>query len=225
MSEKQIAAEKAAEFVSDNMIVGLGTGSTAYYFIKKVGELVKKGLKITAVSTSNSTTSLALSLNIPLVSMEDIDRINLTVDGADEVDDNFNGIKGGGGALLYEKIVHSVSEEVIWIIDSSKKVKSLGAFPLPVEVAAFGYKQTLKKLEDKGFKPSLRMKNNAVFQSDGNNYISDLHLGTINYPAEMEKQIKSITGVIDCGLFINSPDKIIMGIGNEVKVLENNSRT
>ncbi len=225
MIEKQIAAEKATEFISNNMIIGLGTGSTAFYFIKKVGELIKKGLKVTAVSTSNSTTSLALSLNIPLIPIEEIDHIDLTVDGADEVDNYFNGIKGGGGALLYEKIVHSISKKVIWVVDSSKMVKSLGVFPLPVEIATFGYLQTQKKLEAEGFKNSLRLKNGEIFKSDGNNFIVDIHFEKIEKPEETEKKIKLFTGVIESGLFINTPDKVIVGFKNEARVLENNSRT
>ncbi len=225
MIEKQIAAEKAAEFISNNMIIGLGTGTTTFYFIKKVGELVKKGLKLTAVSTSNSTTSLALSLNIPLIPIDEVNSIDLTVDGADEVDDHFNGIKGGGGALLFEKIVHSISKKIIWVVDSSKIVKTLGGFPLPLEIATFGYLQTQKKLEAAGFKPSLRLKNGEVFKSDGNNFIVDLHLEKIDKPAEMEKRIKLLTGVIESGLFINAPDKVVVGFKNEARVLENNSRT
>jgi ribose 5-phosphate isomerase A len=221
MSEKQIAAEKAAEFISDGMIIGLGSGSTVYFFLKKLGDLIKKGLKITGVSTSNSTTSIALSFNIPLISIDEVEKIDLTIDGADEIDEKFNGIKGGGGAVLFEKIVASISREIIWIIDSSKLVKTLGAFPLPVEVISFGYKQTFKKLEKSGYNPSLRMKNGTIFQSDGNNYVIDLNLGRIEKPDRFAEQIKLYTGVIESGLFLNTPDKVVAGYRDEAKVLEN----
>ncbi|OGU48577.1 MAG: ribose 5-phosphate isomerase A, partial [Ignavibacteria bacterium GWC2_36_12] len=176
MSEKQIAAEKAIEFVNNGMILGLGSGSTAAFFIKKLGEQVKRGLKITGVSTSNAATNLALSNNIPLVSIEEVSEIDLTVDGADEVDPEFNGIKGGGGALLYEKIVASISKEIIWVVDSSKLVKRLGKFPLPVEIVTFGHTHTLRRLKDAGYNPSLRVRNGELFPSDGNNFIADLEL-------------------------------------------------
>jgi ribose 5-phosphate isomerase A len=224
MSEKQIAAEKAIEFVDDGMVLGLGSGSTATFFLKKLGESVKKGLKITGVSTSNSTTSLAISLNIPLVSMEEVEKVDLTVDGVDEVDHEFNGIKGGGGALLYEKIIASISEKIIWIVDSSKIVKRLGNFPLPVEIVTFGYTHTLNNLKEEGFNPTLRKKDNDIFLSDGSNFIADLKLKTINNPAELEKKLKAFQGVIESGLFINVPTKVIVGKQNSAKVLENKKK-
>ena len=195
MSEKQIAAEKAIEFVNNGMILGLGSGSTAAFFIKKLGEQVKRGLKITGVSTSNAATNLALSNNIPLVSIEEVSEIDLTVDGADEVDPEFNGIKGGGGALLYEKIVASISKEIIWVVDSSKLVKRLGKFPLPVEIVTFGHTHTLRRLKDAGYNPSLRVRNGELFPSDGNNFIADLELKVIDNPVELEKKLKILRGV------------------------------
>lgn len=221
MTEKQIAAEKACEFLSDGMIIGLGSGSTVYFFLKKLGALAKTGLKITGVSTSNSTTSIALSYNIPLISIDEADKIDLMIDGADEIDEQFNGIKGGGGAVLFEKIVASISKKIIWVVDSSKLVKTLGAFPLPVEAICFGYTQTLKKLEKAGFNPSLRMNNGSIFQSDGNNYIIDLNLGKIKKPALLAEEIKSFTGIIESGLFLNAPDKVIVGYKDKVNILEN----
>jgi ribose 5-phosphate isomerase A len=224
MSEKQIAAEIAIEFVRDGMVLGLGSGSTATFFLKKLGESVKKGLKITGVSTSNSTTSLAISLNIPLVSMEEVEKIDLTVDGVDEVDPEFNGIKGGGGALLYEKIIASISKKIIWIVDPSKIVKRLGNFPLPVEIVTFGYTHTLNNLKKEGFNPTLRKKDNDIFLSDGSNFIADLKLKTINNPAELEKKLKAFQGVIESGLFVNAPNKVIVGEQNGAKVLENKNK-
>ncbi len=225
MNEKQIAAEKAVEFVQNGMILGLGTGSTVNLFLKKLSEQIKKGLQVKGISSSNSTTSLALSYNIPLISIEDIEEIDLTIDGADEVDKQFNGIKGGGGALLYEKIIASVSKKNIWIVDSSKLVNSLGKFPLPVEIVSFGYKQTLNKLKKGGFNPSLRIKDGEKFQSDAGNYIVDLNIGKVDNPEKLSKEIKLINGVIENGLFINTADLVLVGSEDKVKVLENNSRT
>ncbi|OGU33505.1 MAG: ribose 5-phosphate isomerase A [Ignavibacteria bacterium GWA2_35_9] len=224
MSEKQIAAEKAIEFVNNGMILGLGSGSTAAFFIKKLGEQVKRGLKITGVSTSNAATNLALSNNIPLVSIEEVSEIDLTVDGADEVDPEFNGIKGGGGALLYEKIVASISKEIIWVVDSSKLVKRLGKFPLPVEIVTFGHTHTLRRLKDAGYNPSLRVRNGELFPSDGNNFIADLELKVIDNPVELEKKLKILRGVIETGLFVNAPDKVIIGENNTIKILENKGK-
>ena len=224
MLEKQAAAEKAIEFVKNGMIVGLGSGSTATFFTKKLGEEVKNGLKIQGVSTSNATTNLALSLKIPLLSIEEVREIDLTVDGADEIDPKFNGIKGGGGALLFEKIVASISKKIIWVVDSSKLVKKLGKFPLPVEVVPFGYTHTLEILKKEGFNPSIRMKDGEITFSDGNNLIIDLDLKKIDNPIESEKKIKSILGVIETGLFANTPDMVIVGENSNIRILENKDK-
>jgi ribose 5-phosphate isomerase A len=134
MNEKKIAANYSVNFIEDGMIVGLGTGSTVAFMLQKLSERIKAGLNITAVSTSQATTKLANSFGIKLIELSDVDEIDVTIDGADEVDENLNGIKGGGGALLHEKIIASNSKQNIWIIDSSKLVKTLGKFPLPVEL-------------------------------------------------------------------------------------------
>src|SRR5690554_5281062 len=211
MNEKKLAAEKAVEYINSGMIVGLGTGSTVNFFINKLGELVKKGLKISGVSTSNATTSLALANNIPLIPVDEVNETDITIDGADEVDKNFNGIKGGGGALLFEKIISSISKKNIWIVDSSKLVKQLGKFPLPVEIVPFGYKHTLNKLESAGFNPKLRLKENEIYISDSGNFIADLHLQSIQNIQNISDKIKLINGVIENGLFINVPDLVLIG--------------
>ena len=221
MNEKQIAAEKSVEFIKEKMTVGLGSGSTAKFMIKKVGELVKQGLDIKCISTSNETTSLSLSLGIPLVSIDDIDEIDLTIDGADEIDPGFNGIKGGGGALLFEKIIAASSKKIIWVVDSTKVVNKLGKYPLPVEVLRFGYKLTLKKLDQLGYNPVIRSKNNKMFLTDSNNYIIDLHLERIDNPFSLEKELNMIPGVVENGLFINKADVVIVGRNNNVEVLKN----
>lgn len=219
-SEKKLAAEKAAEFVKDGMIAGIGTGSTVFYAIKKLGELVRNGLNISAVSTSESTTKLAEAEGIRLITLDEAVRIDINIDGADEADRNFNGIKGGGGALLFEKIVALSSAKNIWIIDSSKNVKQLGKFPLPVEVIPFGYKRVLNIFKKMKFYPELRIKNNNTFLTDSGNYILDLHLEKIEDAGILDKEIKQITGVVETGLFINIADVIITGRNNSVEILE-----
>ena len=156
------------------MIVGLGTGSTVAFMLQKLSERIKSGLNISAVSTSQATTKLANSLGIKISNLADVDEIDITIDGADEVDENLNGIKGGGGALLHEKIIASNSKKNIWIVDSSKLVKTLGKFPLPIEAVKFGCTNLCIKLETNGFKPTIRMKGNTRFITDENNYIVDV---------------------------------------------------
>jgi ribose 5-phosphate isomerase A len=219
MNEKQIAGEKAVEFIKEKMTIGLGSGSTAVFMVRKLGEMVKQGLNVKCVSTSNETTSLALSLGIPLVSIDEIDEIDLTIDGADEVDPHFNGIKGGGGALLFEKIIAAASKKIIWVVDSSKMVNKLGKYPLPLEVLPFGYKQTLKRLKQLKYNPVIRSKNNKMFVTDGNNYIIDLHLEKIDNPVSMEKELNMIPGVVENGLFINKADIVIVGKNGNAEVL------
>jgi len=218
MDKKRAAGEKAAEFIKDRMIVGLGTGSTVYYTINKLGEMVANGLRIKAVSTSRSTTELAEKLGISLVSLNEIDHIDITIDGADEVDDDLNGIKGGGGALLYEKLVAVSSDKVIWVVDSSKMVKKLGRFPLPVEVIPFAYNQVLNKFKNMDFNPKVRMKNNSFFITDGGHYIIDLYLNEIENPYELQNNLNSMPGV-EHGLFLNIADTIIVGKENSVEII------
>ncbi|EMS69320.1 ribose-5-phosphate isomerase RpiA [Ruminiclostridium cellobioparum] len=221
MTEKKNAAIKAADYIEDNMTVGLGTGSTAYYVIERVGELVKHGLNIKAVATSLSTSNIASGFNIPLVSIDEVERIDFAIDGVDEIDGGFNAIKGGGGALFREKMVATLADRVIWIMDSSKVVDAIGTFPLPVEILTYGYNHILRKLELLSLSPVLRLKSDGPFLTDNHNYIVDLHIGKgfdIKYVSE---QLKAIPGVLETGLFLNMCDRIIVGIKDEVKVIEN----
>lgn len=211
MNEKQLAAEKSIEFIKDGMIVGLGTGSTVFFLVNKLAELVKQGLYITCVSTSNQTSELAKSLGIKILNLNDVDQIDLTIDGADEVDKNLNGIKGGGGALLYEKIVAKASNKVIWIVDSSKFVEKLGRFPLPVEIISFGSKQLFNRFDELGFSPQIRKNGNNNFITDSGNLIVDLHLNEIDDAIILERQIKLMHGVVEVGLFNNIADTVIVG--------------
>lgn len=221
MEEKKIAGIKATEYIEDNMIIGLGTGSTAYYMIERVGQLVKQGLNIKAVATSQSTADLANEFNIPLVSIDQVERIHLAIDSVDEINGDFNAIKGGGGALFREKMVANIADKVIWIMDSSKVVDSIGAFPLPVEILPYGYSHILKKLNLLSLNPVLRMKGDVPFLTDNHNYIVDLHLGKAFDIKDVSEKLKAISGVLETGLFLNTPDRIIVGTGNETKIIEN----
>lgn len=218
---KKQAALKAAEFVKDNMILGLGTGSTTSYFVEEVGRLVKEeGLNIIGVTTSSVTSKQAQELGIPLKDIDDVDEVDLTVDGADEVDPSFNGIKGGGGALLMEKVVATPSKDYIWVVDESKLVDSLGAFKLPVEVVQYGAMQVFKIFEEKGYKPAFREKDGQRFVTDMKNYIIDLDLGRIEDPIALGNELKQMVGVVEHGLFNQMVKKVVVAGQNGVTVLE-----
>lgn len=221
MHKKKLAGQKATEYIKDGMILGLGTGSTAYYMIKRVGELVQSGMKLKAVATSKSTEILAMELHIPLVQIDEIDKIDLCIDGVDEIDKHFNAIKGGGGALFREKIVANLANEVIWIMDDSKLVDSIGTFPLPIEVLPYGYTQVIRKLKEYSFNPIIRMKDGNVFVTDNGNYIIDLPIGNLIDINAVSNKISGITGVLETGLFINMCNRIIVGTENGTKVIEN----
>ncbi|MBP1745094.1 MAG: rpiA2 [Firmicutes bacterium] len=221
MEEKKIAGIKAAEYIQDNMVLGLGTGTTAYYMIEKVGELVSEGFNLKAVATSQNTADLANKFKIPLVSIDEVEKIDLAIDGVDEIDGRFNAIKGGGGALFREKMVADIADKVIWIMDSSKVVDSIGAFPLPVEILPYGYSHTLKKLKSLSFNPVLRIKDSVPFVTDNHNYIADLHIGKAFDIECVSQKLKSITGVLETGLFLDTCDIIVIGTGNGVEIVEN----
>ena len=217
---KKIAGIKAAEFVTDGMVVGLGTGSTAYYFVEEIGRRIKEeGLQITAVTTSSVTTNQAQGLNIPLKSIDEVDEVDVTVDGADEVDRQFNGIKGGGGALLMEKVVATPTKQYIWVVDESKMVEKLGAFKLPVEVVQYGAEQVFRRFEKAGYKPSFREKDGQRFVTDMKNFIIDLDLGLIEDPIAFGRQLDLQVGIVEHGLFNQMVDKVIVAGQAGVQVL------
>jgi ribose 5-phosphate isomerase A len=209
---KQIAAEKAVDdFVKDGMTVGLGTGSTAYYAIKRVGELVSKGYKLRCVATSVKTEEIAKECGIVIVDLDEVDHIDVTIDGADEVDPKMQLIKGLGGALLREKIVAASSVAEVIIIDDSKLVEKLGTkSPLPVEVLRFGHEKTKIALEKQKCVATLRIKDGVPFVTDGGNYIYDCRFGSIDNPFFLESRINVIPGVIDNGLFLNMTTSVVI---------------
>ncbi|MEH7415561.1 ribose-5-phosphate isomerase RpiA [Neobacillus drentensis] len=209
MNEKKAVGEKAADYVKDGMVIGLGTGSTVFYTITKLGELVHQGLSIKGVPTSLQTETLARKLGIPLVSFKDIDRIDVAIDGADEVNPDLELIKGGGGALLREKIIAKAADTFIVVADSHKMVNTLGTFPLPVEVVPFGMEMTRKYLEVLGGSPALRQTSGSPYQTDNGNYIFDCSFQKITHPDDLERDLNLIPGVVDNGLFVGMADIVI----------------
>ena len=217
---KEQVGIKAAEFVTDGMIVGLGTGSTAYYFVAELGRRIKEeGLKITAVTTSSVTYEQAAGLGIPLKAIDDVEVVDLTVDGADEVDPALNGIKGGGGALLMEKIVATNSKDCIWIVDESKQVETLGAFKLPVEVVQYGAENLFRHFEKKGYSPAYREKDGQRFVTDQGNFIIDLDLKVIPDAEVLAEELDRTVGVVDHGLFLGMVSKVIVGTPEGPKII------
>ncbi|AMP66558.1 MULTISPECIES: ribose-5-phosphate isomerase RpiA [Streptococcus] len=217
---KEQVGIKAAEFVTDGMIVGLGTGSTAYYFVAELGRRIKEeGLKITAVTTSSVTYEQAEGLGIPLKAIDDVEVVDLTVDGADEVDPALNGIKGGGGALLMEKIVATNSKDCIWIVDESKQVETLGAFKLPVEVVQYGAENLFRHFEKKGYSPAYREKDGQRFVTDQGNFIIDLDLKVIPDAEALAEELDRTVGVVDHGLFLGMVSKVIVGTPEGPKII------
>ncbi|OKP96850.1 ribose-5-phosphate isomerase RpiA [Paenibacillus sp. P46E] len=208
---KQLAAEKAVEYVKDGMKVGLGTGSTAYWAIRKLGERVKEGLQITAVATSVASEEQARELGIPLVGFGDIKGLDLTIDGADELNHDLELIKGGGGALLREKIVARNSTRMIVVADESKAVGTLGQFPLPVEIVPFAWEWTVAELAKLGCTPELRRSGDALYKTDNGNYIADCRFGAIASAPELAASLQNITGVVEHGLFIGIAAMAIVG--------------
>jgi len=216
--EKINAALKAVSFVKNGQIVGLGTGSTAYFAIKEIGQMVREGLQIRAVPTSEATRRLAEEWNIPLVDINDIDAIDVTIDGADEFNNKLQLIKGGGGALLREKIVATITRKQVIIADASKEVEKLGAFTVPIEVIPFAINAVTQKLRLLTGTAVLRVKNGQTYLTDQGNYILDVDFGLIDDPATLAKELDHVTGIVEHGLFIDLADYIIVGKGDRIEV-------
>ncbi len=216
---KKVAAEEALTFVESGMKLGLGTGSTAALFVKLLGERVRnEGLKVTGVPTSIRTGELAEACGIKLTTLNEAGWLDITIDGADEFDEELRLIKGGGGALLQEKIVACASDQMIVIGDLSKQVRELGAFPLPVEVVPFGWQvtealiaETLDDYDVDSKKMTLRLFKDEPFLTDEGNFILDLHLRRIGDPEDLAAALNLIPGVIETGLFINVADVVVIG--------------
>jgi ribose 5-phosphate isomerase A len=219
---KFVAAKRAAQIVEDGMRVGLGTGSTAAWLVRCLGEMVREdGLRIKGVPTSSRTASLARDVGIEVISLDEARWLDITIDGADEFDGDLNLIKGGGGALLQEKIVATASDRMVVIADAGKEVETLGAFPLPVEVIPFGWQTTQALIEETlismdvlGRRASLRMNGETAFVTDEGNYILDLHLKRIGNSRQLALVLNQMPGVVENGLFIDICDTVIIGYGD-----------
>ena len=220
--EKQMAGEEAVKYIENGMVIGIGTGSTAAYMIQALAQRLREGLSIVgAVPTSEATAQLAGSLGIPLTDLDAHPRLDLDIDGADEIDGQLNLIKGGGGALLREKIVAAASRRFIIIADSSKVVRQLGLkFPVPVEIIPFARTPVQLQLLELGAQVQLRRRDGQVFYTDSGNIILDCFFpGGIGDPQALHASIKSIAGVVESGLFLNMVERAIIGGTGGVQIL------
>jgi len=215
--EKEAAARASLRFVQNGQIVGLGTGSTATYAVRFLGERVKAGLKIRGIPTSVHTQELATSLGIPLTTLDEVQEIDVTIDGADECDPQLRLIKGGGGALLREKIVASATKKFVIIADSSKQVPVLGKFPVPVEVINFAETLVARKIAAMGAQVKVRADaSGRKFITDSGNHILDCHFGQIPDPPALARKLETTPGVVEHGLFIGMASIALIGKGSEV---------
>jgi ribose 5-phosphate isomerase A len=228
-TEKQNAAAAAMEFVEEGMTIGLGTGSTAKFFVELLADEIADGLLVRCIETSSQTRELARSLGVPLIPFEQVDRIHLTVDGADEAGPGGVLIKGGGAALLREKIIANASDHMVVIADPSKDVQAIGAFPLPVEVTPFGYTITAKKVHDALVaagveRPRVSLRNApgsaGLLVTDGGNYILDCHCGLIPDPPKAAAFLSRTPGVVEHGLFIGIARTVIFGTQTGARIIE-----
>ena len=212
MNAKQAAGYRAAEFVEDGMVIGLGTGSTAFYVIEKIGQRVAEGLKVSAIATSKASEELARKNNIPLIEAADVTELDLAIDGADEFDPSLALIKGGGGALLREKLVAINSKRFIVIAGADKRVEHLGKFKLPIEIIPFTYEWTLNQLRKRYDVPfEMRMNNDELYVTDNGNYIVDASFEKIDSPGVLSEELKAMVGVVDHGLFVDIAELVIVG--------------
>lgn len=218
--EKEAAARASLRFIKDGQVVGLGTGSTAAYFIKLLGEQVRNGLRIRGIPTSDRSRELAISLGIPLTTLDECQEIAVTVDGADEVDPQLRLIKGGGGALLREKIVASATRQMIVVADASKRVQRLGKFPLPVEVIKFAQALVSKRIAALGAQVHLRQNaDGGPYVTDENNHILDCHFGEIRDPDRLARELSEMPGVVEHGLFIAMASVALFARGSQIEEL------
>ena len=219
--QKKIAAEKATEEVKNGMVIGLGTGSTVYYALLKLGEMIQDGLNIIGIPTSEGTEKIATEQNIPLTTLAKHPTIELTIDGADEVDAHLNLIKGGGAALVREKIIANTSNRIVIVVDESKVSQVLGStFALPVEIIKFGWEATQREVDKVCGKSDLRGGIDNPLITDNGNYILDCNFAGIPEPEKVELQLNNIPGVVENGIFVDRADKVIIGTPNGIKYME-----
>lgn len=221
VSTKLSAGEKAVEYIYDGMVVGLGTGTTTMFSIRKLGERIRnEGINIIGIPTSSEAEAIAKESDVPVMSVDQIKEIDVTIAGADEVDCSGNGIKGTKGALLLEKMVSRISKQTIWVIDETKMVNTLGSIPLPVEVEADSVSHVLKYINKKIAKAEIRRnKDGEIFITPRNHNFIDIHIDKINAPEELDEILTNIPGVIETGLFINMVNTIIIGKNQGVEII------
>jgi ribose 5-phosphate isomerase A len=218
---KRRAGERAVELVEDGMTLGLGTGSTAYWAVARLGERVREGLSVRCVPTSRRTEEQARSLDIPLTTFADVQQLDLTIDGADEIGPGLALIKGGGGALLREKLVAAASRRMVVVADESKRVAALGKFPLPVEVVPFAWEVTARRVaEVTNCRPVMRREPGGFYLTDNGNYVLDCPCDEIRDPAGLERALKLLPGVVESGLFVNLADLAFVATGDGVETIE-----
>ncbi len=221
MDLKEKAAREAVGYVNDGMVVGLGSGSTASIAIRILGERVKDGMRIVGIPTSTESENLGKAVGIKIGELRDYPIVNLTIDGADEVDPDLNLIKGLGGALVREKIVASATEMEIIVVDDSKLVDYLGQkTPLPVEIVKFAHDATVRRLREFGCEPKLRAKDGQLFVTDNGNYIADCRFKRIDDPRTLEAELNLVPGVVDNGLFVGMADRVIVSSKDGIRKLE-----
>lgn len=208
---KRAAGRAAADLVPDGSTVGLGTGSTVVFVLERLAERMAGGLRLRGVATSTDTETRARRLGLPLTSLDEVDRLRLTIDGADEIDVHKNMIKGGGGALLREKIVAAASDELVVVVSDNKCVDRLGSFGVPVEVLRFGHRQTLAAIRQLGGSPTLRLRDGEPFVSDNGHWIVDCAFGPIADPGALERALDEIPGVVESGLFVGRAGRVFVG--------------
>ena len=217
---KRQAAERSMAYVHDGMRVGLGTGSTSKHVLELLGRRVQEGLNILGVPSSHAAAELARKVGIPLASFAEVSELDIAIDGADEVGPGLALIKGGGGALLHEKIVATAAREFIVVVGEGKVVPMLGSFPLPVEAIRFAAPLVERRLADLGAHPVLRMHGDTPYLTDEGNYIFDCHFGAIPYPEKTAAQVSAIVGVVEHGLFLDTATRVIVADSQGVSVLE-----
>lgn len=217
---KRAAALRGVEFIEDGMRLGIGTGTTVKYVIETLGQRVRQGLKIVGVPTSHASAVLAQSFGIPITTFDEVQELDLAIDGADEIGPGLSLIKGGGGALLHEKIVASAAKRFVIVVGEGKVVETLGKFPLPVEVIPFASGLVAKSLAELGGKPSLRLSpDGSKYLTDEQNWIYDCHFGAIDDPDELAAELRSIVGVVEHGLFLDMATEAVVADCSGVSVL------
>lgn len=221
--DKRAAAQAAAAYVNSGMTIGLGTGSTVNYLLDELGKRIRQGLEMEGIPTSIKTEKLAREKGIPLTDFSQTTKIDLAIDGADEVDSQLQLIKGGGGSLVREKIVAAAADQLIIIVDASKRVPKLGAFPLPIEVVPFGWEKTAERIAAYGCTPVLRKNGSDPFISDNGNYILDCLFQTISQPEQLHQQMKQLVGVVETGLFLHMTDRLLVARNGIVDVITNHT--